>query len=160
VSHDPGEVAAPAEDRWLVLYDADCDVCKWLLAGLLRWDRGSRLRPIALQRTEASELLADLSPAERLASWHAFSPTGVRRSGGAALAPVLGLLPFGRLPAAAFARFPDATERGYGWVAAHRSQLSHGLTAGAKRRAGERVRERELALARASCRSTQESAWS
>jgi predicted DCC family thiol-disulfide oxidoreductase YuxK len=25
--------------RWIVLYDADCGFCNWLLAWLLRWDR-------------------------------------------------------------------------------------------------------------------------
>jgi len=114
----------PAERRWTVLYDADCGFCKWLLAGLLHWDRAVSLRPIALQRPEADDLLADLAPAERMASWHLISPTGARCSGGAAVAPLLRLLPGGRIPAAAFARFPRLTARGYEWVAAHRSQLS------------------------------------
>ena len=45
---------------WLVLYDGDCGLCKWLLAGLLRFDRAGRLRPLALQRPEAEALLADV----------------------------------------------------------------------------------------------------
>ena len=108
----------------MVLYDADCDFCKWLLGGLLRRDHAGRLRPLALQAPEAGDLLADLAPAERMASWHLVSPTGARHSGGAAVAPLLRLLPGGRLPAAAFARFPRLTERGYRWVADHRSRLS------------------------------------
>ena len=119
-----GSSGVPPEDRWVILYDADCGFCKWLLAGLLRWDRAMRLRPIALQRPEADELLADLAPAERLASWHLISPSGERQSGGAAVAPLLALLPWGRVPAAAVARFPRLTDRGYRWVAEHRSQLS------------------------------------
>ena len=107
----------------MVLYDADCGLCKWLLAGLLRRDRAVRLRPIALQRPEADDLLPDLAPAERMASWHLISPAGVRRSGGAAVASLLRLLPRGRVPAVAFARFPRLSERGYRWVAEHRSQL-------------------------------------
>jgi predicted DCC family thiol-disulfide oxidoreductase YuxK len=159
VSHDPDAAGPPAGDRWLVLYDADCGLCTWLLAGLLRWDRAARLRPLPLQGARAGELLADLEPAERFASWHAISPTGQRVSGGAALPPVLMQLPLGGAPAAAFARFPNATERGYRWVAEHRSRLSAWVPEGAKRRASERVRGRELALARAPRRSTQESAW-
>jgi predicted DCC family thiol-disulfide oxidoreductase YuxK len=134
------------QSRWLVLYDEDCGLCKWLLAGLLRWDRGVRLRPLALQRPEAEELLADLAPAERMASWHLVSPAGARDSAGAGLPPLLRLLPGGRLPAAALARFPRLTDGGYRWVAEHRSQLSRLVPARARRRASNRVRERELAL--------------
>jgi predicted DCC family thiol-disulfide oxidoreductase YuxK len=127
----------------VVLYDADCGFCKWLLSALLRCDRAARLRPIALQRPEADDLLEELTPAERMASWHLISPTGERHSGGAALPPLLGAMPAGRLPAAGFARFPRLTDRGYRWVAEHRSQLSKLVPASAKQRAGERIRDRE-----------------
>lgn len=136
-------VTGSPESAWVVLYDADCGFCKWLLAGLLRWDRARRVRPIALQRSEVEHLLADLPPAERMASWHLVSPDGGRRSGGTAIPPLLRLLPGGRVPAAAFARFPRVTERGYKWVAEHRSRLSSWVPTGAKGRASERVRERE-----------------
>jgi predicted DCC family thiol-disulfide oxidoreductase YuxK len=139
-------VGLPTEHRWAVLYDADCGFCKWLLAGLLRWDRAVRLRPIALQRPEADDLLADLTPAERLASWHLISPTGARRSGGAAVPALLRLLPRGRLPAAAFAQFPKLTDCGYRWVAEHRSQLSRWVPMGVKQHASERVCQREQDL--------------
>jgi predicted DCC family thiol-disulfide oxidoreductase YuxK len=143
---DPTEASGlPGARRWTVLYDADCGVCIWLLNGLLRWDRAAHLQPIALQRSEANDLLWELAPAERMASWHLISPTGERRSGGAALAPLLRLLPAGRFAAAAFARFPRLTDRGYRWVAEHRSQLSRLVPARAKRRAAERVQEREQA---------------
>jgi predicted DCC family thiol-disulfide oxidoreductase YuxK len=108
----------------VILYDADCDFCKWSLSLFLRWDRAARLRPVALQSAEAGELLSDLPPAERMASWHLISPVGERRSGGDAVAPLLRLLPGGRFPAAVFARFPSLTERGYRWFADHRSRLS------------------------------------
>lgn len=133
----------PGGRGWTVLYDADCGFCKWLLSGLLRWDREARLRPIALQRSEAGDLLRELTPAERIASWHLISPTGERRSGGAAVAPLLRLLPAGRGPAAGFARFPRLTDRGYRWVAEHRSQLSRRVPSGAKQRAGRHVQECE-----------------
>lgn len=128
---------------WVVLYDAECGFCKWLLAILLRWDRGARLRPIALQRPEADDLLAGLEPAARMRSWHLVSPAGVRRSGGDALPALLRLLPGGRLPADAFARAPRLTDRGYRWVAEHRTQLSRLVPRRAKRRAADRVRLRE-----------------
>ena len=116
--------------------------CARALACLLRWDRASCLRPMALQRPAAQELLADLSPAERMASWHLISPRGPRLSGGAAPPPLLRLLPGGKIPARAFARFPAVTDRGSRWVAEHRSQLSSFVPNGVKQRAGERVRGR------------------
>jgi predicted DCC family thiol-disulfide oxidoreductase YuxK len=135
---------APA--RWAVLYDADCGFCKWLLSALLRWDRAARLHPIALQQAEADKLLQELTPGERMASWHLVAPSGERRSGGAAAPPLLRVLPAGRLPAAALDRFPRLTDRGYRWVALHRSQLSKCVPSSAKQRASQRVRQREQAL--------------
>jgi predicted DCC family thiol-disulfide oxidoreductase YuxK len=136
----------PLAGRSVVLYDRDCAFCTWLLAGLLRLDRGERLHPIALQRPEADELLAELAPAERIASWHLITSAGERFSAGAAFAPLLELLPRGRVAAAVIARVPRLTERGYRWVAAHRSQLSRLVPSRAKRRASERVRLRERTL--------------
>jgi predicted DCC family thiol-disulfide oxidoreductase YuxK len=109
---------------WTVLYDDGCAFCLRLLSVLLRWDRAGRLHPVALQRSEADRLLPDLTPAERMASWHLISPTGERHSGGSGATELLRLLPGGRLPAAGFARFPRLTDRAYRWVADHRSLLS------------------------------------
>lgn len=130
--------------RWLVLYDGDCGFCKWLLAGLLRFDRAGRLRPIALQRPEAGVLLADLDPAERMASMHLVAPDGTRTSGGSALPILFRLLSGGRLPAAVLARFPRLTSAGYQWVATHRIGISRFVPPRWKKRAAGRVREREL----------------
>lgn len=140
---------------WTVLYDAECGICRTLLAGLLGWDRRRRLRPLALQDPEADRLLADLAPEERLASWHLLSPDGARRSAGAALAPLLRLLPGGRAPAAACARFPAATERGYRWVAGNRAPLGRLLPAAVKRRA-DRSLARRLAVPPGSRRRSRE----
>jgi predicted DCC family thiol-disulfide oxidoreductase YuxK len=129
--------------RWLVLYDGECGLCMWLLAILLRLDKRRRLRPAPLQGTEAERLLADLAPAERMASWHLISPAGARRSAGAALPALVRLLPCGGPPARALARMPHSTERGYRWVADHRAGLSRLLPAAAKRRAARHVRALE-----------------
>jgi predicted DCC family thiol-disulfide oxidoreductase YuxK len=129
---------------WLVLYDGDCGLCKWLLAWLLRLDRAERLRPLALQRLEAEALLDDLDPVERMASMHLVAPDGTRLSAGEALPPLLRLLRGGRLPAAVAARVPRLTSAGYRWVAANRIGISRFVPQRAKERAGERVREREL----------------
>ncbi len=140
VTQDRG---CPDEAAWMVLYDGACSFCKWLLSGLLAWDRAGRLHPVALQLPEAAELLRDLAVPERMSSWHLISPNGDRSSGGAALSPLLRLLPGGRLPAAAFDRAPVATERGYRWVADHRSQLSRWVPSNLKRRASLRLQRRE-----------------
>lgn len=131
---------------WLVLYDGDCGLCKWLLAGLLRFDRTGRLRTLALQRAEAKALLVDLDPAEQMASMHLISPDGTRTSGGEALPALLGLLSGGRLPAAFLGRFPRLTDRFYRWVATHRIGISRFVPRRLKQRAAERVRARELEL--------------
>jgi len=137
---------APGGDgrRWLVLYDGECGLCMWLLAIVLRLDTSRRLRPAALQGVEAERLLADLPAAERMASWHLISPEGVRRSAGAALPALVDLLAFGSVPARALACLPWLNERGYRWVADHRTQLSRLVTPGATRRAARYVRGREV----------------
>jgi len=119
--------------RHTVLYDRDCGFCRWALGWVLRWDRRRALRPVALQDPEADVLLAGVP--DRMASWHLVDPAGEVRSAGVALAPLFGLLP-GGAPAAAIAdRFPGAAERGYRWVAEHRSWLGKPVTNGMKARA-------------------------
>jgi predicted DCC family thiol-disulfide oxidoreductase YuxK len=135
------------QERWTVLYDGDCGLCKWMLAGLLVRDRGRRMAPVALQRPEAEQLLADLTPEERMASVHVVSPSGQRFSGGAALPAILRLLPEGSPAAAGLGRFPAVTDRAYRWVADHRSLLSRAIPAAAKQRAGAYVSRREEAQA-------------
>jgi predicted DCC family thiol-disulfide oxidoreductase YuxK len=122
-----------------VLYDPDCGFCKWLLAGLLDWDLRRRLTPLALGTDEANRLLHDLSPEQRAASWHLIAPDGTRTSAGAALAVLAKLLPGGALPGAALGVVPGLSERGYGWVASHRSQLSRLVPNRLKASADERI---------------------
>jgi predicted DCC family thiol-disulfide oxidoreductase YuxK len=139
---DPAAASAP-RSSWSVLYDAGCGFCTWAVAVLLAWDRGGRLRPCAIQSPDGARLLGDLDPEARLVSWHLVSPTGERRSGGAALAPLLGLLPGGAPAAALAAAAPALGEGAYRRVADHRSALSRLLPARAKRRAQASVRRAE-----------------
>ncbi len=136
---------ADAGGQAIVIYDPDCGFCRWSLALLLRADRRQLLRPLALGTDRADALLADLEPQRRAASWHLIGIDGRRDSGGAALPKVLELVPHGDKPAAVFARFPNATERGYRWVAEHRSSLSRLLPSSAKRRATNLIRARTSA---------------
>lgn len=129
-------------DQSIVIYDRDCGFCRWSLSLLLRADRHRRLRPLALGTPQADELLADLTPEQRSASWHLVSPDGRRASAGAGLPAVLVLLPGGGIPASVLARQPDLVERGYRWVADHRSKLSRVLPGSAKRRATSLIDDR------------------
>lgn len=129
--------------HWVLIYDGACGFCKWTAALLLDWDRAGRLRPLALGTPEADALLHELTPAERAASFHLVSPAGERRSGGEALPAVLDLLPAGFIPARALAALPGLTDRGYRWVATNRIAISRWVPSRAKRRASERVKQRE-----------------
>jgi predicted DCC family thiol-disulfide oxidoreductase YuxK len=133
-------MTAPTTDHgsaWLVFYDSECGFCRWSLALLLRLDRNRRLVPRRLTSPRADESLSDLTDEQRMASWHLVAPDGHRWSGGLALAPVLRLLPGGGVFAAALDRVPALAQRGYDWVAAHRSTLGRLVPAKAKRRANE-----------------------
>jgi predicted DCC family thiol-disulfide oxidoreductase YuxK len=133
-----------ADDRPIVLYDADCGFCRWSLARLLAWDRAGRLRPVPINSAEGERVLSDLSEDRRQGSWHFVDRNGSRSSGGTAAVPLLRELPGGRPAAALLARLPGATDRTYGWVSRHRGSLGRLITAGAKRRADARISERAI----------------
>ena len=128
--------------RHALLYDRDCGFCRWALGWVLRWDRRGALRPVALQDTEADELLAGMPAEQRMASWHLVAPTGELRSAGPAAAPLLRLLPGGGPVAALVGRFPGGTERAYRWVVDHRSVLGRAVTSAARRRADAMIERR------------------
>lgn len=107
-----------------ILYDRDCAFCKWSLDKVLQWDRGGRLRPVAIQSLEGEELLAAIEPERRLDSWHLVGPGGELSSAGAAAAPLVRLLPGGRPLGFCFDALPNATERAYRWVADNRARLA------------------------------------
>ncbi len=129
-----------------VIYDADCGFCRWSLALLLRADRDHRLRPLALGTPEADRLLAGMPRDEQFASWHLVDPSRRVTSAGAGLPVVLRLMPGGQLPAGMLALIPGLTERGYRWIAGHRTTFGPRIPDGAKRRASERIAARETAL--------------
>jgi predicted DCC family thiol-disulfide oxidoreductase YuxK len=106
-----------------VLYDADCGFCRWSANVIRAWDRHGNLRFVALQSAEAARLLAGLDASARFASWHAVDAHGRVRSGGAAVSPVLRLLPFGRPLARLADLAPGFTDRAYDLVARHRDRL-------------------------------------
>ncbi|MGH3029526.1 MAG: thiol-disulfide oxidoreductase DCC family protein [Gaiellaceae bacterium] len=95
------------------LFRPICGFCRWSLGKILAWDRYGRLRPVALQDSEADALLPGMDPERKMASWHLVTPNGRVHSAGAAFPPLLRLLPGGRPLAAVAATFPGLTERGY-----------------------------------------------
>ncbi|MEX2253037.1 MAG: DCC1-like thiol-disulfide oxidoreductase family protein [Thermoleophilaceae bacterium] len=131
-----------SSERTPILYDADCGFCRASLALVLLWDRGRRLRPVDLRSAEADVLLGGMPEERRMASWHLIVADGVIHSAGAAAAPLLRLLPWGRPLARAAERFPTATERAYGCVAARRSALGRAIPLGLGRRAAALIEVR------------------
>jgi predicted DCC family thiol-disulfide oxidoreductase YuxK len=125
-----------------LLYDSDCGFCRWSLGKVLAWDRGRRIRPVSLQSKEAERLLVGMPDEERMASWHLVGEGGEVSSAGAGIAPLLRLLPGAAPLAAVAARMPSAMERGYRFIAGHRSLWGKLVTDGAKRRADRRIAER------------------
>jgi predicted DCC family thiol-disulfide oxidoreductase YuxK len=115
---------SPRDARALLLYDGECAFCRWSLRRVLAWDRGRHLRPVALQESRATELLAELDEDARMASWHLVEADGTRFSGGAAVAPLMRLLPGGAPLARTAETFPRAVDASYGLIARHRSVLS------------------------------------
>jgi predicted DCC family thiol-disulfide oxidoreductase YuxK len=125
----------------VILYDADCGLCRWTLAKVLAWDRRRALCPVALQDPEAARLLEGMEEEERMASWHLVSDGDVS-SGGAAFVPLGRLLPGGRPLAALADRFPGGAEWAYRLVADRRSALGRVITRGAAARARRRIAAR------------------
>jgi predicted DCC family thiol-disulfide oxidoreductase YuxK len=113
---------------------------------MLRWDRASRLRPVALQDAEADDLLPGMDTEERMRSWHLVEPDGTVHSAGAALPPLLRMLPGGRPLAALAATAPGLTSRAYEWIARNRAWPSRLVGAGARRRADAVIERRRRAL--------------
>lgn len=125
-----------------LLYDADCGLCRWSLARVLAWDRRGALRPVAIQSAEGAALLPDLTEPERLASWHLVAHGAPLASAGAAVPPLMRLLPGGAPIAAVAARFPRTVEATYQAVVRNRSTLGRLVTPGAAARARTRIQNR------------------
>ncbi|HEY1451099.1 MAG TPA: DCC1-like thiol-disulfide oxidoreductase family protein [Solirubrobacteraceae bacterium] len=134
-------------DSLIVLYDGDCGFCRVTLAALLKWDRAVRLAPVAIQSVRGEQLLAELEPEDRLASWHLIDSHGALRSGGAAVSVVFDTLPGGKPIALLAERFHGTTARAYDWIAVHRALLGRPLGARARAWAGGVITERERSSA-------------
>jgi predicted DCC family thiol-disulfide oxidoreductase YuxK len=119
-------------DAWL-LYDADCGLCKFVVARVLELDRRGRFRPLALQDPRAAELLPGMSREERLRSFHVVDRDGTVHSAGDGLA----------LLVPGLERFPRLAAHAYRLIADNRDKLGKLLPAAARRQARRRIAERE-----------------
>jgi predicted DCC family thiol-disulfide oxidoreductase YuxK len=117
----------------VVLYDRDCGLCVATARRLGRRDRAGRLELLPLQAAAAS----GRPVLERVAAGHDLhaelhvvdEATGSVRSGGAALAEIVGRLPGGR-PVAALVRVPPLAwllGLGYALVARNRHAIGRAL---------------------------------
>lgn len=136
---DDGRVAS---EKGFLFYDADCGFCRWTVARMIAWDRGGLIRAMPIQGPAGERLLAGVDPAVRLDSWHFVESDGAIHSAGAAVPPLLRLLPGGRPLAAIAARWPRATERVYRFGAGRRRSLGGLLPSMVKRRADQRIGHR------------------
>jgi len=107
----------------VLLYDADCGFCRWSLDKFLSRDRDGRIRAVPLQSPEADVLLKGMDVKTKMASWHLVKPDGTVYSAGAAVAPLLRLLPRGRGLAAVAGAMPPVTGVAYRFVARNRTKL-------------------------------------
>ena len=77
-------------ERPVLLYDADCRVCRFVARATLRLDRRQELGFLPLQDPEAGRFLDRLPAEERLASWRLVRPDGSLAGHGAGLGELLG----------------------------------------------------------------------
>jgi predicted DCC family thiol-disulfide oxidoreductase YuxK len=113
-----------------LLYDEGCPFCVWA-AGPFRSVDGVVVEAIGSER--GADLLADLTPEQRYAAVHLVDDSGRRRSGAAALPPLLRRLRGGRPLAWLVERFPRTSAWGYGVVSRHRGGLARLLRLGQAR---------------------------
>lgn len=143
----------PGPGRAVLFYDGACGFCRCITGLLLAWDRRSALLPVAIQEPAGDELLAELTPEQRLESWHLITADGSRYTGGPAFEPLLALLPGGRPLSRLAGRFDDPTARVYDVVSDHRDRIVRVIPRRLRRWAERTLEERR---AQAPARGTQD----
>ena len=93
--------------RPVLLYDADCRVCRFVARTALRLDRRNELAVLPLQDDEARSFLQQLPTAERLASWRLVRRDGSLAAYGAGLSELLGSMWLTRALGRAVSVVPD-----------------------------------------------------
>ena len=117
--------------RALLLYDAECRLCRFAARTVLRLDLDRELGALPLQDFEAAALLEPLQEEERLTSWRVVQPNGALAGLGAGVVPLLQAMRLTRPAARLVALVPDrALDAAYGVVARHRSLLGRAVPDG------------------------------
>ena len=117
--------------RAVLLYDAECRLCRFAARVVLRLDRERELAVLPLQDPVATSLLEGLSEKSRLASWRVVQPDGSLAGLGAGIVPLLRSMRLTRPAARLIALVPDrALDTVYGVVARHRGRLGRMLPDG------------------------------
>jgi predicted DCC family thiol-disulfide oxidoreductase YuxK len=111
--------------RPVLLYDADCRLCRFAARVVAALDRRKKLALLGLRDAPADRLLAHVSEDERASSLRLVLPDGCMLSAGAAALGVLERLPATRPLArsAALLHFEPAAETLYALVARNRDRL-------------------------------------
>ena len=108
----------------VVLYDADCGFCTWIVDRIAaRVARGS-IEIVALQARRADDLLAGrVDERAKWESWHLVESDGSLYSGGEAVPLVLRYVKGGRAVGRLAGRFPRVTYAAYRFLARNRDRL-------------------------------------
>jgi predicted DCC family thiol-disulfide oxidoreductase YuxK len=107
------------------------------MAWAVRRDRNHVLATAPIQSPLGSELLVEVLPGDRLRSAHVICDDGRRRSGGAAAAEVLSVLPSTRVLGGLAHGLPRTTALLYGVLAARRQSFGRLVGKEARRRADD-----------------------
>ena len=107
----------------ILLHDRECGFCRRGVARVLSLDRDGLLSAVPIVSPEGDRLLRDLTPEQRLASWHVVDGRGRRWSAGRAAAPVLRRLRGLQWLAPVAEAFPGPVELVYRLVARNRRTL-------------------------------------
>jgi len=115
----------------VLLYDADCRVCRFTARIVVRLDRSEELAVLPLQDPEADPLLASLPEGERLATWRLGRPDGSLTGLGAGAPELLAAMRFTRPLGRVLALVPvGARDAVYRLVARNRGRLGRALPDG------------------------------
>jgi predicted DCC family thiol-disulfide oxidoreductase YuxK len=115
----PGRARRP-----VLLYDADCRLCRFAARIVVRLDRGEELAVLPLRDERAAPFLEPLPEDERFASWRLALTDGTLAGYGAGSVALLQAMRLTRPAASVLATLPGRVlEVPYGVVAGHRSLL-------------------------------------
>jgi predicted DCC family thiol-disulfide oxidoreductase YuxK len=108
----------------VVLYDADCGFCTWVVDRIAARVEPGTIEIVPLQARRADDLLGGrVDEREKWESWHLVEPDGSLYSGGDAVPRVLRYVKGGRSIGRVAARFPRATACAYRFTARNRDRL-------------------------------------